>query len=118
MSTRFHTSDSHFGHLRIAEFCNRPWLGMPIEAMNEGLVKAWNSVVSPEDTVYHYGDLALGNFVESMALMPLLNGNKYLIPGNHDRVFSGDKRADKFRAAYQAAGFTILDEQITLDLHD
>lgn len=115
---RFHTSDTHVGHARISEFCNRPWLDRPIEAMNEGLIAAWNAVVSPDDTVIHYGDLALGNFVESMAACARLNGDKYLVPGNHDRVFSGDRRADRFRATYQDAGFTILDEQITLHLHD
>jgi calcineurin-like phosphoesterase family protein len=36
---------------------------------------------------------------------------------NHDRVFSRNKpeRIQKFRAAYEEAGFIVLDEEITMD---
>jgi calcineurin-like phosphoesterase family protein len=118
MGTTFYTSDTHMGHLRICQFCNRPWLGMPIEVMNEDLIARHNAIVSPEDKVIHFGDAALGNFVESMAALARMNGDKYLVPGNHDRCFSGDKRAAKFRAVYEDAGFTILDEVIDLTLTD
>lgn len=115
---RFHTSDTHMGHARIAEFVGRPWLGQPIEAMNEALIAAWNAVVSPADEVIHYGDLALGVLTDSLAAVARLNGRKFLIPGNHDRVFSGNPQRDRFRAAYEDAGFTILPEQIDLTLRD
>ncbi len=100
---RFWTSDTHFGHEGILRFepVNRPFA--TVEEMNEVLVERWNAVVGPQDMVYHLGDVAMGKIADSLPVMSRLNGRKVLIPGNHDRVFSGMKSAQqiKFRLEYQ-----------------
>ena len=110
---RFWTSDTHFGHEGILRFepDNRPFSS--VEEMNEVLVERWNAVVSPKDMVYHLGDVAMGKIAESLPVMGRLNGRKVLIPGNHDRVFSGMKQAqrDKFRQPYQEVFDAISREQ-------
>lgn len=83
--TRFFTSDTHFGHANIIRYCDRPF--KDVSHMNETLIHNWNSVVSPDDTVYHLGDVALGRWDEWDAALSRLNGNKVLIVGNHDRLF-------------------------------
>lgn len=120
MRADFYISDSHWGHLRISEMVDRPWVGMPIQVMNEALIEAWNAVVPEGARVIHFGDVALGTFAESIECIRRLNGDKYLVPGNHDRVFSGEKpaRIERFRPVYEEVGFTILDEVIDLTLHD
>lgn len=82
----FITSDTHFGHKKIVTFTGvhgtklRPW--DTVEEMNEAMVERWNSVVKPNDKVYHLGDAALGS--KSLGIFRRLNGNNVLIKGNHD----------------------------------
>lgn len=98
---RFFTSDTHFGHQRIIELCNRPFDS--VEEMNEVMIQRWNSVVKPTDTVIHLGDVALGKIAESLPLVGRLNGRKALVPGNHDRVFSAEKvkQRERFLPEYR-----------------
>lgn len=51
----FVTSDLHLGHYNIIRYCKRPFNNL--DDMNTKLVRNWNSVVSPKDTVYFLGDL-------------------------------------------------------------
>ena len=80
------TADTHFGHGNILSFVGadgcpvRPFSS--VEEMDEALVDGWNSVVSPEDKVYHLGDVAIPR--KSIAMMGRLHGRKVLIRGNHD----------------------------------
>lgn len=77
------TSDTHFNH-------DKPFLYEPrgfssIQEMNETLVKNWNETVSKNDIVYVLGDFFLGtdyDFIKDT--IEKLNGNIYLILGNHD----------------------------------
>ena len=84
--TTWFTSDTHFGHTNIIRYSNRPF--KDVNHMNEEIIRKWNSVVSPEDTVYHLGDVALGKIDDSLACVGRLNGTKILVDdGNHDRPF-------------------------------
>jgi len=110
MGTWF-TADTHFGHARIIELCNRPF--KTVEEMNEKLVENWNERVSPNDEVFILGDLALGKLDESLTWVGLLNGTKHLVPGNHDRVWEGHpKKGKPVRpediVRYEAAGLNIM----------
>lgn len=81
----FFTSDIHFFHRNIIDYCNRPW--DTVEEMNEGIIRNWNSVVRHDSTVFIIGDLAMGGRSKGPLLAKILarlNGNKYLVPGNHD----------------------------------
>lgn len=58
--------------------------------MNFELIKRWNSVVTPQDTVYVLGDFCWKLESEWQRITPQLNGSKVLIVGNHDpKKFSG-----------------------------
>lgn len=77
------TSDSHFFHNNIIKYCNRPF--SDVNEMNETLIANWNSVVKPQDKVYHLGDLYMGGTRREVeSLLYRLNGHKRLILGNHD----------------------------------
>ena len=80
----FVTSDTHFSHARISELADRPY--PTVEEMNDDLVRRWNDTVPPDSVVLHLGDVALGQIEESIALTSRLNGRRFLVPGNHDRV--------------------------------
>ena len=90
--TIWHTSDTHLGHARIIELCNRPF--KDIFHMDNEIIRRWNTVVHPEDTVFHHGDVALGQIDYSLARVGELNGYKVLIDdGNHDRPFMNRHKA-------------------------
>lgn len=133
--TTWFTSDTHFGHARIIELSNRRFGS--VDEMNEALVDNWNSVVKPEDTVYHLGDFNLGKFDESIEYAGLLNGHKILVTGNHDRLFvdpeerhveKNQRYRDRFRPRYlehferveegssEAAAELLLLPEIKVDL--
>ena len=88
----FLVSDTHFGHKNICLFNGpdgsplRPW-DDPNE-MDEAMVERWNSVVKPNDVVYHLGDVVMNR--RCLATVARLNGDKRLILGNHDIFDHGD----------------------------
>lgn len=78
----FFTSDTHFNHTNIIRFCNRPF--KDVAHMNETIIANWNSVVGPDDIIFHLGDFCLGGSAEWINVLNRLNGKIYLIAGNHD----------------------------------
>jgi calcineurin-like phosphoesterase family protein len=48
-------SDTHFLHENIGRYCSRP------DNWQELITKNWNDLVSPDETILHLGDFALGN---------------------------------------------------------
>ena len=113
----FVTSDTHFGHVNIIKYVDRPF--GHVDQMNGEMIRRWNRTVGPIDVVVHLGDLALGQLERTLPMTAALNGTRYLIPGNHDRVSSvnqGGRNIERFRAAYENAGWTILDEVVEAEL--
>jgi calcineurin-like phosphoesterase family protein len=53
--------------------------------MNEQMVKEWNDLIAPEDTVYILGDVAFLPAQKAAEYMQRCNGSKILVEGNHDR---------------------------------
>ena len=76
------TSDTHFYHENILRYCNRPF--RDISEMNEALVRNWNEAVPPDGVIFHLGDFAFGGAEEWEDILNRLNGQIYLILGNHD----------------------------------
>jgi calcineurin-like phosphoesterase family protein len=79
-------SDLHFGHKNIFKFYPGTRFGDTIEEMNENIVKAWNSRVTPDDDVWNLGDLSFGNADNLIGLLGRLSGRHHFIYGNHDKV--------------------------------
>jgi calcineurin-like phosphoesterase family protein len=86
MANTFLISDTHFGHKGICKFLRedgtklRPW--DDTDEMDEILVQNWNSVVKPNDIVYHVGDVVMNR--RCLPTVGRLAGRKILIKGNHD----------------------------------
>lgn len=77
------SSDLHFGHKRVIEFCNRPF--MDVEQMDRELIFKHNDLVAPNDLVYHLGDISFHSPQRGIPLIKKMNGRKILIQGNHDK---------------------------------
>ena len=84
MSDIWFTSDTHFGHTNIIEYSNRPFSS--VEEMNDALIANWNDRIKNGDVVYHVGDFAFTIKTNAInKIMSQLNGQKFLIYGNHDK---------------------------------
>jgi calcineurin-like phosphoesterase family protein len=95
------TSDLHFGHQNVIDYCARPFEN--VDEMNKFLLKRWNATVADDDIVYVLGDLAL---MKAGAFLPIgsgLKGRKILIKGNHDSYSA---------AQYSSMGFLVFDEAV------
>ncbi len=89
MANVWFTSDTHFDHKRIMEFCPKTRFGESPEEMTELLITKWNDDVAPNDTVYHIGDVSWAGTERTIEILGRLNGHKYLILGNHDKGIRG-----------------------------
>lgn len=89
MANIYFCSDTHFGHANIIKYSNRPFYS--IEEMNESLINNWNSVVKPNDIVYHLGDFAFLPYKNLKQIARRLNGIKHFIMGNHDKEILKNK---------------------------
>lgn len=102
------TSDTHFNHKNIIEYCNRPYA--TVEEMNESIINNWNSTVGEDDTVFFLGDFCLGNRENLIELGHRLNGHKILVMGNHDRVTATAFKDAGFEDVFKKAPIIRFDE--------
>jgi calcineurin-like phosphoesterase family protein len=90
MAEIFFTSDNHFGHAKIIEYCDQPFGS--VDEMDEAMIASWNQLVKPKDLVYDLGDVFwwFMPFDRVEIIFKRLNGHKHLIVGNHDvpKVYS------------------------------
>ena len=85
------TSDTHFGHDRA--FIYEPRGFSSIEEHDQIIIEKWNTIVQPQDIVYHLGDVMLGsNHEYGLNCLCQLNGQIKIIRGNH----CTDKRWEEY----------------------
>lgn len=82
MNEIFFTSDTHFCHQ--PSFLWEPRGFSSVEKMNEAIIENWNKIVKPNDIVYHLGDTMLNDNEKGIECFKRLNGQIFLIFGNHD----------------------------------
>ena len=77
------SADQHFSHANCIRFCHRPF--QTADQMDAAMIRNWNEVVRPEDTVYIIGDFIWrGGKGYKKRIIDQLSGQKILILGNHD----------------------------------
>ncbi len=112
----FFTSDNHFGHKNILNFCKDSRKNhTDIEEMNEDMISIWNSTVSNEDTVYCLGDFSLLNSEKTSVILSRLKGNIHLIRGNHDHWVS--PQSVKFLKSVDVYKKIVIDKKTIILFH-
>lgn len=81
MEKLFLISDNHFGAADVIPIFHRPF--EDVEEMDDEMIRRWNKVVRPGDTIISLGDFAWGP-EDTGKYLAMLNGKKILIRGNHD----------------------------------
>jgi calcineurin-like phosphoesterase family protein len=116
--TIYFTADTHFQHANIIKFGRGNGQFKNINHHDQVLCKNWYETVQENDTIYVLGDIALGDITKSLDNFRWLPGRKFLVPGNHDKIFSSNSRShiEKWWKTYEDVGFEILPEiyEITL----
>ena len=74
------TSDEHYGHFNILEYCKRSF--ETVEEMDDEIIKRHNEVVKDDDIVIHAGDFTLKKDAEQY--IRRLKGNHIFLEGSHD----------------------------------
>jgi calcineurin-like phosphoesterase family protein len=111
--TIWFTSDQHFDHRNIIEYCRRPF--RDVNHMTEMMIAWHNERVAPGDTVWHLGDFAL-NSKTVPRILPRLNGIHRLVAGNHDEAHPMRSKAARCLPLYLEAGFTSVTREELIDL--
>ena len=108
MEKIYFIADTHFGDERIRKYENRPFESA--EQMDNELIRRWNYIVDPEDTVYLLGDFGAEGY--EAEILSKLNGKKLLVKGNHDTKSNEEYRRLGFAEVYDRPiifdGFWIL----------
>jgi calcineurin-like phosphoesterase family protein len=73
----FYTADTHFGEERALTLSRRPFAN--VSEMDNTMVRRWNRLVQPDDTVYHLGDFGDPNTARR------LKGHIIFLLGNYER---------------------------------
>ncbi len=117
MGKKYFTSDPHWGHRRILEFCadSRPYTDL--EDMHRGFITAWQNQVTYDDDVYIIGDVFFTSVNDAIRIMDQLPGRKHLILGNHDHNVSKTPALyEKFESVQHYLTLTI-DKQAVILFH-
>ena len=84
----YFTSDTHFNHFNICRYFGRPFKSR--QEMNAALIANWNKVVPKDGIVIHCGDFMMNHSLkeerEYDKLANKLNGDIFLVRGNHDLI--------------------------------
>ncbi len=82
---RYYIADPHFCHDNLNHHMDCRGFASG-EAMNEHMIRQWNSRVRPVDEVVILGDFCISpKGEEANRILACLNGKKHLITGNHDK---------------------------------
>lgn len=83
MQRLWFTADTHFGHGRIIQYCNRPF--KDFQHQDEEILRRFNEVIKPGDILYHLGDLSWSSYPLDKFFGRLNTKEVHLIWGNHDK---------------------------------
>jgi calcineurin-like phosphoesterase family protein len=97
MSKIWITSDTHFGHVNICGPSMTRWKDgfrnfSSLAEMEDTIVDGLNNVVAPEDTLYHLGDVFMGQVEQNAKRIRerIKCNDIILIYGNHDKKIRKD----------------------------
>lgn len=127
MANIWFISDTHFFHDNILTFVDeegkriRPQFDT-VSEMNWYMVERWNSLIKPQDKVWHLGDVAFKTTeraAELDHLLRALHGHKRMLLGNHDNIKSPVllRHFDKVELwkGFKEEGFTCSHIPLRLD---
>lgn len=83
LENTFYSSDLHLYHKSMLRY-GRDFDN--VEDMNEAIITNWNNKVKKDSKVFLMGDVSFGNKNKTSDILDRLNGEIYIILGNHDEI--------------------------------
>ena len=115
--TIFFTADFHLNHFNILRLAKRPF--KDLDEMHDTIKENWNNVVPENGITFNLGDLSWDNPKWTADYMSSLNGEKYFVIGNHDKIACDKKVSSVFKSARDFNGNEVkILESIKLVLRD
>jgi calcineurin-like phosphoesterase family protein len=99
MSEVWYTSDLHIGHKLVAThrgfWYENPTEGLVVDvaAHDLRLAQNWDAIVAPDDVVFVLGDISINGKQHALDWIAERPGTKHLITGNHDPVWTQNRKA-------------------------
>lgn len=90
------TSDTHLGHEKVARIRGFA----TCDEHDRFIARAWDRRVSPDDTVWVLGDIALNGWRDRLSWFATRPGVKHLVLGNHDRAHPLNRNAQAHLRTY------------------
>jgi calcineurin-like phosphoesterase family protein len=87
---RYYIADCHFWHGNLNQRMDMRGFA-DVEQMNAHMIEQWNKKVRRNDEVVILGDFSFGKGEETNRILEQLNGQLYLIRGNHDDRYLTDR---------------------------
>ena len=92
MVNTWFTSDFHFGHRNIIQYCNRPFAST--DEMDAAILANLNRRVGENDQLYFLGDFCIGGAEKARQYRDrIVCRNVHFVEGNHDRALRDLKGA-------------------------
>lgn len=92
----YFSADPHYFHPKIILYEQRPFKN--VEEMNEVFIENHNRKVPKNGHIYYVGDFSFGTPEQTCKLLDRLNGKKYMVLGNHDKVI---KKNQEVRSKFE-----------------
>lgn len=113
----YFTSDHHFGHTNIIQYCNRPF--KDTLEMDVVMIQRWNAVVQPDDVVYYLGDFTLKGWIAFLEYRMELNGiiNFLYLPHHHDGSWQKTKKTYKTDEYIRQGSVIMVEDTLIILSH-
>lgn len=105
---RWFSSDYHLGHANIIKYCNRPFNNA--DEMNKAIIANHNALIQPDDEWYHLGDFSAMGPGYTIEALKQLNGKKFMLLGNHDKILKKDEVQQYFTLIPAEFEVTVQDK--------
>jgi len=110
------TTDTHFGHNKMVEYCSRP------ADFSEIILANLDKVVKDGDILIHLGDICIGSDREWNDRLRTIKGKHWLVRGNHDEKSTvwylergWDMVCDQFRSKYLGENIMFSHKPVVWD---
>lgn len=114
--TTWFTSDLHFSHKAIQNFCKGTRCQGSLEEHDQRLIDNWKAQVSWADRVFVLGDVSFASAEATEEILSHLTGEIHLIYGNHDEQLRRAK-FDKYFASRQDYKKVVIEGQKVVMSH-
>lgn len=80
----FFTADTHFGHRAMPDRFRKDLVD--VRTHDAHLIEQWNRTVPHDGHTFILGDFSFSRPDRTLEILGTLNGRKYLVTGNHDKL--------------------------------